>query len=140
MIRSFCCQLCAENFRFQSHLRNHEAVCKGLSDNPQCDTCWKNFKSEKTLQIHIVEVHEVKLEERSFSCLKCEKRFKLKNHLNRHSKICKGFKDYIKCDDCKKDFKSKKIFFLWLSRQRFGDYSLFCFFNFELYFIFTAGV
>ena len=110
MNRPFCCLLCAQNFRFQSHLRNHEAVCKGLSDYPQCDSSQKTFKSGKTLQIHQAKVHEVKLEERPFICLKCEKRFKLKNHLKNHAKICKGFKDYIKCNDCKKKFKSNESF------------------------------
>ena len=43
-----------------------------------------------------------------FLCIKCNKAFKLKGHLKKHEKICKGFLDYIKCSNCENVFKSGK--------------------------------
>lgn len=88
MDRLYCCQLCAQNFKFKSHLSNHEMSCKGLSDYTQCEVCLKTFKTAKTLQQHKLKVHEVKMEERPFECAKCDKRFILKSHLKNHERIC----------------------------------------------------
>ena len=46
--------------------------------------------------------------DRQYSCKKCPKSFKLKNHLRKHEISCTGFQSYIKCEDCKGIFKSER--------------------------------
>lgn len=113
MNQPFHCSKCMKSSKMKSYLKDHEII--EMIDCIQCTKSAKKLKPEKVLSQNISQCEnfdrsdsEESKSARPFLCIKCNKAFKLKGHLKKHEKICKGFLDYIKCSNCENVFKSEK--------------------------------
>ena len=83
-----------------------------LTEQSQCNTCGKGFKTKKDLSVHIRSNHLLQ-ETQCHQCGKCfQTRKALENHVN-------SFHKWVKCDSCEKYFKAGGI---WGHRLRCKTY------------------
>ena len=126
----YTCTQCAQCFKNKYTRRGHERVVHG-EKTKKCDDCGKMFVTERTLKVHIIQVH---IKSKDKICPSCGEAFFLvetfKIHLLRHSddrqfpcEVCgKSFftkRDIRKhsdthtmpheCDKCNKSFGSKAL-------------------------------
>jgi len=82
--RRFNCKKCESRFENSRDLKDHQVVHEeGGYYAFKCDSCTQGFKIESFLIQHHL-VCEMRAVDRPFRCTFCEKRFKLKHHLESH--------------------------------------------------------
>ena len=83
--KAFKCDQCSSEFVISTQLKRHiRNVHEGIKDY-MCSECGLSVVSAYSLKNHIAAVHR---KERPFKCDICDKRFKLRETMKRHLKIC----------------------------------------------------
>ncbi|XP_063969193.1 zinc finger protein 420-like [Lytechinus pictus] len=88
-----------ESSMSECDLANHNRVAK---KSYKCSHCGIRFLSLKDKKLH-----EKSHEERPFECHFCEKRFKMKHHLNDHVRL-HTWEKLFKCEHCNRKFLHKR--------------------------------
>ena len=98
----FVCETCGKNFSFEKSLHLH---MRSHSNERlyQCGHCDARFKSLVILQRHCRQLH---CEDKPFACQSCQKCFKTKFLLSKHT-LCHINDRSFGCDTCQAKFKLK---------------------------------
>ncbi|CAD5119641.1 DgyrCDS8235 [Dimorphilus gyrociliatus] len=93
-----CCK-CRKFFINRADMIPHLAICQ-TGAKIDCNICFKGFRSEINLSVHIEEDHNI-----HYCCFLCKKVFFYKGHFNMHLFQChylrKFWKSKYKCDICR---------------------------------------
>ena len=102
IFQNFQCKYCDEIFTRNYNLSRHVVRKHILEDNSTEPIKTKN-PNDKTQNSHDLpkNTHCVEIKR----CLHCAKDFSSKWYLNKHIEKCKGVKNKLQCEYCKKDFK-----------------------------------
>ena len=92
------CPICGEGFVLKYKLKNHMVSKHEFKKDFQCDKCLDTFLSNKGLDAHMRTCNE-----RKHACTKCFKSFKKTSHLKSHMDSHLENKSYG-CDKCVKRF------------------------------------
>jgi len=90
---------CAREFGNKSNLLRHVKSVH-MKTEFICGLCKKSFSLKDNLNYHTKTVHK---DIRQFQCQKCNKKFKQKQHLDKHKTLC-GL-----CKDCNTQFQSVQV-------------------------------
>ena len=115
---SYDCDICEKGFVTKVGLSNHKKFthtddCEQL----QCEQCEANFKHQKYLNAHMLNVHGLDKKKEDywqdipknfFQCEICKTRFIRKGDLKVHFKSKHTTQEMLKCDQCTAEFKYKK--------------------------------
>lgn len=102
--RKFICNVCNQDFAYESHFKKH---VQSHIISFKCTTCDLTFPSKEYLELHS-EIHSVK----TFKCVTCNKAFNSNAYLQQHLQKHKRIKPF-KCTICNKTFISKT----WLTKH-----------------------
>ncbi|XP_059183145.1 zinc finger protein 773-like [Centropristis striata] len=96
--KSFKCDICGKDFKYNSLLQRHMRVHTG--ESPYfCKTCGKVFSQKSSLKYHI----RIHTGEKPYFCEICGKGFKCNSVLKGHMRTHTGEKPYL-CNTCGKRF------------------------------------
>ena len=91
--RPHVCSKCNARYAYRSVLLRHMTTCcKGPSEDPKlqeehkCDICGQTFSRKDILRDHLLGKHEG---EQRYHCTKCNKGYRWRSSLKRHSASCK---------------------------------------------------
>ncbi|XP_058840640.1 zinc finger protein ZFP2-like isoform X2 [Topomyia yanbarensis] len=96
---TYSCSKCTKVFINRGNLINHSAECHGNVKNFSCEICFKSFKYNVQLRIHM-RTHSG---ERPHTCEICHRGFSQLSNLRSHRKVHSKVKPY-KCQLCLKSF------------------------------------
>ena len=108
--RPFACRVCKKGFSKAISCHIHEKsrhkidVPEGCENNGKsmCPVCNKEYKTVQSMLMHM-EMHSL---EDNFECGNCNKKFKLKKHLQSH--MLSHMEPHVPCSKCDKKFKNAK--------------------------------
>ncbi|XP_012688675.2 gastrula zinc finger protein xFG20-1-like [Clupea harengus] len=108
--KPFHCVYCGEGFLNKGVLKQHELKHKTVKVNPflkeyHCHQCGRDFSHKAFLKAH-QKVHASVESQMSFSCTKCDRRFRKKSSLNKHMHNHLARTNYP-CPVCGEEFEIK---------------------------------
>ncbi|XP_075224325.1 uncharacterized protein LOC142326076 isoform X6 [Lycorma delicatula] len=99
------CNLCNKTFPRLVGLKRHNKTVHMINpDFHNCKECGRLFTSLAYAKLHYLRVHKQK--DRPFVCNICDKKFKVKTHLETHVK-CVHIDNPVSCEYCGKVFKQE---------------------------------
>ena len=84
-LKNVQCQKCGKNWK---NLEKHLKFCKGVAVPAVCQLCGQTYKSNKTLEVHMLQVHAEKI----YQCNECDYKTGHKQSLNNHKHKVHGEK------------------------------------------------
>lgn len=117
--RDYKCDICNKSFSRFSHMEYHRTTHTELKLF-DCDICeQKSFKTELSLQRHIIRMHT---ERPGYPCDMCEKVFKDTSDRRRHRRTHGGFEKTFKCSICEKAFYENKSLRFHMRTHKKNDF------------------
>lgn len=108
-LNPFVCVVCSKSFAFSRYLvyhqtRSHTVSIEGQLQKNQCGICLRKFSKSQTLERHVWNKHENKVEKETTNlCDVCGKSFGATDKMLIHRRVHTGVKPYV-CRFCGKGF------------------------------------
>ena len=122
------CSTCGKSYKGTAQLKNHSDRVHGPSEIKRCEKCGKGFKNLQNLKVHLQEFHNkipckqcfklyrpgymknhvkmIHIQDNSWSCDKCERKFHTQSQLISHFKATH---EKIVCKFCGKSFSNNNL-------------------------------
>ncbi|KAH1002483.1 hypothetical protein HUJ04_008567 [Dendroctonus ponderosae] len=104
----FACNACNKSFVYKRNFRQHQRFKCNKPPQFGCPVCLRRFTSKGYLKYHVAAKHGLpNPQDKKFKCMKCDKAYKHKPNLYRHSKYeCDGVPRFV-CEICGKAYTQK---------------------------------
>ena len=103
----FPCTICGIILYTQPRLESHIKMHMAKMQSTVCPFCDKDFKTQISVKLHISRVH-LKLNQRSWDCRVCDRKFVLKKQLSAHIRENHPMETVFTCEICGKNIKKAK--------------------------------